>query len=55
MVGDLYSRINIIFISYFKLTIDIIKYKFLIMNIYIFLKNIVNFIDFDIFNNIFCV
>ena len=45
MIIDLYSCKNIILKLYNKLTINIIKYKFLIMYIYIFLKNMVNIIN----------
>ena len=55
MLIDFYFSKNIIFKFYLKLTINIVKYKFLIMNINIFIKNTVNFINIDIFNCITCI
>ena len=55
MIIDLYSCENIILKLYKKLTINIIKYKFLIMYIYIFFKNLVNIINVYIIRNIFYI
>ena len=52
---DWYSCENIILKLYNKLTINIIKYKFLIMYIYIFFKNMVNIINVYIIKNLSCI
>ena len=55
MIINLYVCFVIIMKLYFKFTINIVKIKFFIMSSDIIIKYFIEFIDFDIINDIFCI